>query len=115
MAQRGVAVFRNEDTYWVSTGLYPQDLLVAFDKPSVIDRLECRSRRVKRMAVERCETPQPLSFQPVCEIDLESHDGEIQVTSRPVMAAARYIKIRILEGYDDIVAVHNVVAEGRQT
>lgn len=59
---------RDDQSFWMSTGLYPQDLIVAFTAPAFIERIEVRSRRLRKVAIERCETPQPINFLPVADI-----------------------------------------------
>ena len=45
--------------------------------------------------------------------DLEDTEGEMQTLVQNLNTSARFIKFKIVEAYDDFVAIHHIHAEGK--
>ncbi|XP_060629529.2 intraflagellar transport protein 25 homolog isoform X3 [Anolis sagrei] len=81
---------RRSDTFWMTTGMFPQEFIISLNK---------------------CVTINKLTIQ--CYLELQSTEGELQIEefSFPDMQAA-YLRFIILSAFDAFVSVHRVIVEG---
>lgn len=105
------AIDGNDRTYWMSTGLYPQELLVELCFPAWVSSMCVSSTHVRQLRIEGCHEEQPVNFQLLIDGDLGDLRGEMQVQElacpaqdRPI----RYIRMMILSGWHDFCSVHRL-------
>lgn len=67
--------------FWATTGLFPQEFVVALDTPSEITRLKTYTTNVRHLVVERCEGSNPISWEKMFELEVADTDGRLQVES----------------------------------
>ncbi|TYZ57324.1 hypothetical protein PybrP1_008038 [[Pythium] brassicae (nom. inval.)] len=83
-------------TKWVTTGSFPQEVVVQLATTASISRVKTWSTNVKEVTVE-----------------LNENDGNLQVESESVkLGDASFIKFKIVSGWNDFVALHRVSVEG---
>lgn len=100
-----------EDSYWISTGLYPQEILLALSQRSPVSNVRILGTHVKGLRLEGCCEDDPVNFQTLAEGDLEDNPGRLQVKDMPCSGEVAYLKIMILSGYHDFCTLHRVVVE----
>jgi len=105
------AIDGNDRTYWISTGLYPQEILVQLCHPSWVSSLCIASTQVKQLRIEGCNEDQPVNFHPLADGELAESSGRLQVKElacpqqdRPI----RFIRMMILSGWHDFCTVHRL-------
>lgn len=110
------------DEFWMSTGMFPQELVVRLEHKTVLSSIKVVTAGVRDMVVEWAEGPEPKNFQKVADVSHPRPDvhGPERLTQRQSHTVrmkdqkARYIKVTILSGWDDFVVVRSVVGEGEQ-
>ncbi|CAE7704474.1 IFT25 [Symbiodinium pilosum] len=102
-----------EDTYWISTGLYPQEILLAMSERSMVSTVKIVTSNVRGLRIESCAEDDPVNFKTLAEDELEELSGRLQVKEIPCQGVepAAYIKVMVLSGYHDFCTVHRVIVE----
>jgi heat shock protein beta-11 len=100
----------NDQTYWISTGLYPQEILVQLCSPAIVTSLMIASTHVRQLRIEGCHEDMPINFQLLADGDLVDKNGDIQVKELPCHEdkPLRYIRMMILSGWHDFCSVHRL-------
>eukprot|EP00931_Biecheleriopsis_adriatica_P122602 TRINITY_DN97606_c0_g1_i1.p1 TRINITY_DN97606_c0_g1~~TRINITY_DN97606_c0_g1_i1.p1 ORF type:complete len:138 (+),score=27.68 TRINITY_DN97606_c0_g1_i1:59-472(+) len=106
----------SEGSYWISTGLYPQEILLELSQPSLVSSVKISSTNIKSLRIESCAEDKPVNFKfkVLAEGDLEESSGRLQLKEFACQATseiATYVKILILSGWHDFCSVHKVVVE----
>ncbi|KAI9326123.1 hypothetical protein BDR26DRAFT_877953 [Obelidium mucronatum] len=107
-------------SFWVSTGLYPQEFIITLPTLYVIKKITIWSMKVAGWTISRTGSEKQFDFDEVYSEDIEdTPDSTLQVTSFTVSysdvhraAAAKHIKFSIRKGYSDFVAVHRIAIQG---
>mmetsp|Transcript_21847 Transcript_21847/g.43347 ORF Transcript_21847/g.43347 Transcript_21847/m.43347 type:complete len:151 (-) Transcript_21847:82-534(-) len=104
----------NYKTFWLTTGMYPQEFIIAFPKPIQFKTIKTFTKSVKRISVMRCEKNLPVSFEDVYDNNLEENGNVIQEEAEEFQTAqmARYLKVVIKEGWEEFASVHMVEVRG---
>eukprot|EP00898_Chlorokybus_atmophyticus_P002748 jgi/Chlat1/3474/Chrsp23S03675 len=77
----------NDSTFWVSTGGYPQALMLKFESPVLVGRVRLYTTNARKVVVERCESAQlPGQFEKVFEVELPDKGNRMQMESHQVRA-----------------------------
>eukprot|EP00419_Tripos_fusus_P003162 CAMPEP_0172679898 /NCGR_PEP_ID=MMETSP1074-20121228/16385_1 /TAXON_ID=2916 /ORGANISM="Ceratium fusus, Strain PA161109" /LENGTH=201 /DNA_ID=CAMNT_0013498141 /DNA_START=44 /DNA_END=649 /DNA_ORIENTATION=- len=112
----------NEATYWISTGLYPQEILLWLSCATRVSCVRLASTRVRNVRFEGCQENEPVSFRTLAERRFEdTHGGGLQVNElhcgsscgddgRPL----EFIRVLILSGWDDFCTVHDIQVDGEK-
>uniref|UniRef100_H3HBH3 PHD-type domain-containing protein n=1 Tax=Phytophthora ramorum TaxID=164328 RepID=H3HBH3_PHYRM len=102
-----------QSSKWVTTGSFPQELVVQLATTASVVRAKMWTRNVKEVSVEACSGPTPTKWEKLFDAKLKETDGEMQIVSENVKPTdASFIKFRILSGWGDFVQVHRVSVEG---
>jgi hypothetical protein len=102
-------------TYWISTGLFPQEVTIALPELSSIKKIEIVSQGIKQMEVLKCETLNTASWERIClQREVDDADGELQRLSPSITSDTRasHVRIKILTGWTDIVSIFKVSING---
>ncbi|GLD94408.1 hypothetical protein PINS_up003019 [Pythium insidiosum] len=103
----------DQSTKWVTTGSFPQEVIVQLATMASVSRVKTWSTNVKEVAVEVCSGPTPVKWERLFETKIPESDGGLQITSESVRPGdAVFIKFKILSGWNDFVALHRVSVEG---
>jgi heat shock protein beta-11 len=107
------ALEADEGTFWSTTGLFPQELVVRLAAPARVSKLRTLTSGVRKLAVECCDGEEPTGFRPVFEVELKDEgEGGVQVeTHRFSPVTARFVRVVLLEGYGDFAAVRRITPE----
>jgi len=104
----------DEKTFWMTTGMYPQEVIIQFPKAVKLQRIKTVTKNVLDLAVFRCENSNPLVFDLVYEQELSDRLGARQEDVQTVDGAlAVYLKFVIKSGREDFSAVYKVEVEGK--
>lgn len=133
-----VCVDREQTTKWVTTGSFPQEVVVQLATTASISRVKTWSTNIKEVAVEVCSGPTPTKWEKLYEssaslraltinrsrwrtdrrtcsnaLELSENDGNLQIETESVkLGDASFIKFKILAGWSDFVTLHRVSVEG---
>ncbi|CAE8586309.1 unnamed protein product, partial [Polarella glacialis] len=68
----------NDASYWMSTGLYPQEILFELSEASHVSNVKIFSTNIKSVRVESCAEDKPVNFKVIAEGELEELQGRVQ-------------------------------------
>eukprot|EP00347_Sterkiella_histriomuscorum_P020776 403336504 len=96
--------------FWVTTGLYPHELLIDLGGTKPINDVKFTSTGIKKVIIEGCKTTNASEFKKVGESKELTNKSGVQNDSVRLTDPAPYclIKFVIQEGYDDFSSVHNI-------
>uniref|UniRef100_A0A8C8XU26 Intraflagellar transport 25 n=1 Tax=Panthera leo TaxID=9689 RepID=A0A8C8XU26_PANLE len=57
----------NPDTFWTTTGMFPQEFIICFHKHVRIERLVIQSYFVRTLRIEKSTSKEPVDFEPWIE------------------------------------------------
>ncbi|KAF7234764.1 hypothetical protein EG68_11585 [Paragonimus skrjabini miyazakii] len=106
-------VLQDENSsFWITTGLFPQLLVVSLVEPSKIGRIRIVSSCIKNIWIEVSSQTEPEEFEVKSELTLAYSDGHQQITEVPMNETnMRHLRLNIRSGYDHFVAVYRVILE----
>mmetsp|Transcript_106214 Transcript_106214/g.331335 ORF Transcript_106214/g.331335 Transcript_106214/m.331335 type:complete len:209 (-) Transcript_106214:37-663(-) len=103
-------------TYWISTGLYPQEILLNLGRPAKVSSVRLYSTRVRSVRFEGCQEDKPVNFNVLAECEVEdAQDGRLQVREMPCGQQEKpteFVRLLILSGWDDFCSVHRIQVDG---
>lgn len=103
------ALDEDDATFWVTTGMYPQEIVVRLDQAREVNRLRTLTTNVRKLALECCDGPTPEKFRPVFEVELPEKDGRPQTETHQFSAkGATFLKLTIASGWGHFASVHRV-------
>ncbi|XP_070261284.1 intraflagellar transport protein 25 homolog isoform X3 [Myotis yumanensis] len=68
----------NPETFWTTTGMFPQEFIICFHKHVRIERLVIQSCFVRTLQIEKSTSKEPDSFEQWIERDLVHTEGQLQ-------------------------------------
>ena len=125
---RNVLDHSNPGTFWMSTGLYPQEILFQFRKPQAVSTIEFKTsggkfseskpillfHTAKKIVIEGCKQGAPNSFTKIGESkELPNRNAGLQVEQIQISDSTpmQQFKFIITDGWEDFTSVHSVVAQ----
>ena len=57
----------NENTFWTTTGLYPQSFVVTFQQLTDFRAIQIVSSAIKHVVIEKSVNSHPIDFEPIAE------------------------------------------------
>ncbi|XP_030668863.1 intraflagellar transport protein 25 homolog isoform X1 [Nomascus leucogenys] len=103
----------NPETFWTTTGLFPQEFIICFHKYVKIERLVIQSYFVQTLKIEKSTSKEPVDFEQWIEKDLVHTEGQLQ--NEEIVAhdgSATYLRFIIVSAFDHFASVHSVSVEG---
>lgn len=107
----------DDRSYWISTGLFPQEILVQLCSPCWVSSFKLSTTHVRSLRLEGCHEEVPINFHLIAESDLVDAHGSIQVKEivcndqdQPIV----FIRLYILAGWHDFCSVHRLQVKGTQ-
>mmetsp|Transcript_38694 Transcript_38694/g.77946 ORF Transcript_38694/g.77946 Transcript_38694/m.77946 type:complete len:375 (-) Transcript_38694:126-1250(-) len=100
-----------EGSYWLSTGMYPQEILLALAYPCLISAVRLAATSVRAVRIEGCSEDTPVNFKALAEVELTDSQGLLQVEDLPCDQApwqVEFLRVVILSGWHDFCSVHAV-------
>mmetsp|Transcript_92783 Transcript_92783/g.198952 ORF Transcript_92783/g.198952 Transcript_92783/m.198952 type:complete len:210 (-) Transcript_92783:41-670(-) len=106
----------NDRTYWISTGLYPQEILLELGQPANVSSVRLSATRVRHVRFEACQEEAPVNFKLLAEGELDdAGPGRLQVRDLATDSQdgpTEYLRLVILSGWDDFCSVHRIQING---
>lgn len=100
------------DTFWASTGLYPQVVVVTLPGVTSVDSLSILAYNVRRVVVARSVKSLPTDFEDVVEKELPQVDGKLQNSLLSEQVTAAHLRLTITEGHGHFCSLHKVTVVG---
>lgn len=107
----------DERSYWISTGLFPQEILLQLCRPCWVSSFKLSTTHVRSFRLEGCHEDAPVNFQVLADVDLVDARGALQVKEvqcghidRPIL----FIRLYILSGWHDFCSVHRFQVHGTE-
>ncbi|XP_035022366.1 intraflagellar transport protein 25 homolog [Hippoglossus stenolepis] len=102
----------NTQSFWMSTGLFPQEFIVRFSEPTSISAVTVDSHNVKQLRIEKNTSQNASQFEFVTEKDFEHTEGHLQSNTLSLNgSSAIHLRFIITTGYDYFVSVHRVTVQ----
>uniref|UniRef100_A0A061QVC3 Heat shock protein beta-11 n=1 Tax=Tetraselmis sp. GSL018 TaxID=582737 RepID=A0A061QVC3_9CHLO len=98
------------NTFWVTTGLYPQEIIVEFDRVTNVTRVTTTSVNVQKIIVEKSESKRPEKFEKAFEAELPNNGLKPQTDTQQVTFRAKFLRVIIASGYEHFAALSKVAA-----
>jgi heat shock protein beta-11 len=124
----------DKSSFWVSTGLFPQEIIISFQSQVIISAIQIYCFNVKELIVERSVKADPVDFELVCERDLAFTDTHLQKEEIKVQChdqapthsmsnqlffqiqadstSASHLRFLIKTGHDHFISVHSIIVQG---
>ncbi|XP_033623431.1 intraflagellar transport protein 25 homolog isoform X1 [Fukomys damarensis] len=68
----------NAETFWTTTGMFPQEFIICFHKHVKIEKIIIQSYLVRTLRVEKSTSKEPVGFEQWIEKDLVHTEGQLQ-------------------------------------
>uniref|UniRef100_A0A3Q2PUQ8 Heat shock protein, alpha-crystallin-related, b11 n=1 Tax=Fundulus heteroclitus TaxID=8078 RepID=A0A3Q2PUQ8_FUNHE len=99
----------NSKTFWMSTGMFPQEFVIRFAETTNISSLTVESYNIKHLRIEKNTSPSAAQFEPVTQEEFERTEGHLQTNAISLNGcSATHLRFIIAAGYDHFVSVHRV-------
>uniref|UniRef100_H2RNP9 Heat shock protein, alpha-crystallin-related, b11 n=1 Tax=Takifugu rubripes TaxID=31033 RepID=H2RNP9_TAKRU len=94
----------NTESFWMSTGLFPQEFIIGFTHSTNISAVTMDSYNVKHLKLEKNTSQSASQFESVTEKGEASFYNVIYVNG----IVATHLRFIITSGHDHFVSVHRV-------
>jgi len=104
----------SDRSYWISTGLYPQEILLKLSVPAWVSFVTLSSTNVKQVLVEGCHEPSWENFQTLGEGIVDNTHGQLQhqvLAIKQQQKPVKYVRLSIISGWHDFCSVHRLQLE----
>ncbi|XP_024909075.1 intraflagellar transport protein 25 homolog isoform X1 [Cynoglossus semilaevis] len=110
----------NTNTFWMSTGMFPQEFIIRFAEPTMVSVVTVDSYNVKHLKIEKNTTQSASQFEFGTEKEItgsplllltefENTEGHLQSNALSLSgSSATHLRFIITRGYDHFVSVHRV-------
>lgn len=102
-----------DNTFWITTGMFPQEFVIALAKPIQVEKITFLSQSVKKLAVETCAAENAQSFEKVFEVELANREGRLQTEVQKVNIKAKFLKFTLLSGWAEFSTVNRISVLGQ--
>ncbi|KAJ1635634.1 galactose-binding domain-like protein [Pavlovales sp. CCMP2436] len=102
----------SESTFWVTTGMFPQELVITLGANADVSRVAINGAGLRRISIASCTSEQPGAYDTVLhETDLERVDGRQSEVFKVKMSSVRHVKLTIHAGWEHFVSISSVRLE----
>ena len=102
-----------KDTYWVTTGAFPQEIVITLSAPMRITSLETRTAGVRHMTIQKSTTETPSGWDDIRVTEIPDGGDEVQTETHAVdPTTVRHLRILLRSGHGEFAAVYSVNAQG---
>ncbi|MXQ91212.1 hypothetical protein E5288_WYG006813 [Bos mutus] len=81
----------NPETFWTTTGMFPQEFIICFHKHVRIEKLVIQSYFVRTLRIEKSTSKEPVDFEQWIERDLVHTEGQLQ--NEEILSYGRQLKL----------------------
>lgn len=106
----------DDRTFWVTTGMFPQELVVALETRSEVSRISLRSVGIRRLSIQASPSETPGVYDTVVpETEVADSGRSRQSETFSVrIPQARHVKFIIHAGWDHFVTINDIQIEGHK-
>ncbi|XP_068166996.1 intraflagellar transport protein 25 homolog [Antennarius striatus] len=98
------------ETFWMSTGMFPQQITIRFEKPVTLTELTVDTYNVKHLKIEETTAEDPSQFQHVTDKEFAHTEGHLQSNSISLKgSSATHLRLTVTAGYDAFISMHRVM------
>lgn len=100
-----------KDKFWITTGLYPQELAIELKKPQPIGSIRFTTTGAKKVEIQGCKDSKGNDFVKLGESKEIANKGSSEQNEQIAIQETfpvTIFKFIILDGWDDFVTVHNI-------
>ncbi|KAK2837431.1 hypothetical protein Q5P01_014643 [Channa striata] len=106
----------NSNTFWMSTGMFPQEFIIRFAEPTMISAVTVDSYNVKHLKIEKNTSPNASQFESVTEKEFENTEGHLQANTILLNGnGTTHLRFIITAAHDHFVSVHRVSVQNGHT
>ncbi len=100
-------------TAWISTGMFPQEIVVKLSKPSLPSKIKISCVNVKSLKYEGCTENEPNQFYLLASEELPNTanaKGAVSVDLTPKLphAPIQYVRIVVQSGWSSFVSIQKI-------
>mmetsp|Transcript_29004 Transcript_29004/g.40426 ORF Transcript_29004/g.40426 Transcript_29004/m.40426 type:complete len:294 (+) Transcript_29004:161-1042(+) len=105
-------------TFWLSTGLFPQEIMIVLPSVSTIECIKICTANVRMLTLEISETMKATDFKEIFEVKLDrlppgrKRQRYVSSSISTKKLNAQYLRFRFHSGWKSFVAMYSVEAEG---
>ena len=88
----------NSSTFWLTTGSFPQEIVLQLGESSSIRSVELISIGIRNIELYKCEGPQANSWEKISSSEADDADGDIQRLSLQLSSSkltATFLRLRV--------------------
>ena len=101
----------NKSSFWSTTGVYPQELDLAFSTAKSISEMTIIGYNLKKIIIESCENDSAVKYITQCELsDIPLKENKLQEIncSFSNKSVNKLIKLTVLDGYGDFSIINAI-------
>ena len=102
---------QSRDKFWITTGLYPQELAIELKKPQPINAIRFVTTGAKKIEIQGCKDSKGDDFVKLGESKEIANNGSGEQNESIAMQESfpvTFFKFIILDGWDDFTSVHSI-------
>ncbi|KAF3850715.1 hypothetical protein F7725_012487, partial [Dissostichus mawsoni] len=96
----------NTNTFWMSTGMFPQEFIIRFAEPTDISAVTVDSYNVKHLKIEKNTSQNASQFESVTEKGKRNSRRQHLFANLLNGSGATHLRLIITSGYDHFASVH---------
>ncbi|KAL0211484.1 hypothetical protein P9112_009782 [Eukaryota sp. TZLM1-RC] len=99
-------------TFFYTTGLFPQEVVIAFPHLAKVSKLRTISQHIKEYEIFYSSEPDASNWVSVFSTTLPPKDKP-HIENSSVAIEAAFIKIKVISAYSHFVKIYRIIAEGK--
>ena len=103
----------SKDKFFSSTGMFPQEICIQFDKSKQVKSVSIVSYGIKKVSIQTCENDSVVNFKTQAEQNEIPNERGLQKIKLNLVKSpnVKVLKIEVIEGYEDFFSIHSVNIE----
>jgi heat shock protein beta-11 len=106
---------KNPSSFWMTTGSFPQEIVVQLAESSVIKSIEVVSTGIRSIELWGSDGYSHSTGERMAKFEANDSDGELQRFTLPLTsknASATCLRVKILNGWNDFASIHKFSVTG---
>jgi len=101
------------DTFWMSTGLFPQEVIISFQSLMSMKQISISCSGVRELRIERSVQEKPVDFEEIASKEIEHSEGHgLQREEFNCSGTAMHLRFVIVSGHEHFVSLHRIHVDG---
>ena len=99
----------NSSTFWLSTGLFPQEVLISLPETSLVTSISIMCSHVKELLIEKSVNEDAADLENLLKSELEYQETlQKQEFKLSTPTQIRNLKLIVQSGYDHFVSINSI-------